>query len=471
MEQIHSLDDGEVTKIRRHLLPAVTLLLVFLLMAFVRWPGALPYGSDSDEHWLVAKTLMERGGFAVDHLHGTKYPPAISALLVLFASLGFNAPWAMIFVNAALVLLSALFLYYLVAQTSSRTAAWIGAVFLLSNTVLWNAAYLLIAEPLFLFLMIGVLFLSLSARAMSRHRILAGVLLASACVMTRAVGVAAAVTLSLVFLFIEGHRLDLRTAASRLVLLVIPLAMLGLYAIWQAGYGAHPTGYAETFFLADPFDASRGTVDLYGFLQRTVATSGAALTDVATTLATPYDGLCAHLAGASLLVIAAFSKDRRHLLVIAFYMFPYLALIAVWPYRELRFAIPLLPIAALGVASIAGYRSAGAHCWLCRRNPAGDLPRRDFRRQDADRGHERPDRTNSHASVFCRIGDVEQQQCPDRRANGIVRLPGAYSSTGEAGAAHVLQQRCGLPSRLPSQAASKVVRRISQYDRFARQLC
>jgi hypothetical protein len=107
------------SRLQCHALAISIIIALYALAACLRWTGQLPYGSDSDEHLLVARTWIQTGHFAVGDLHGTKYPPLISSLLILFTQLHAEPGWSIIILNYALILASALLLYALAASRVS----------------------------------------------------------------------------------------------------------------------------------------------------------------------------------------------------------------------------------------------------------------------------------------------------------------------------------------------------------------
>jgi hypothetical protein len=120
-----------------------------------------------------------------------------------------------------------------------------------------------------------------------------------------------------------------------------------------APHPEHTTGYARTFMLVDPTDATAGRSSLLGLLERIPDRAHLVLRDVEMALVgqqvpRPWSWL---LVGALLAagIWALRSNAPRRTYVLAF-VAVWLPAMAVWPYSSVRFQLPLLPIAAVGVA-------------------------------------------------------------------------------------------------------------------------
>jgi len=149
----------------KHKLFVALLLLAFLSCAILRWSGELPYGSDTDEHLLVAQTMLQTGQFSVRNIHGTKYPPIISGIIMLFSLVGLDSSSSMIFANCFFILSAILLFYWYVCE--EYRIFWLGefaALYIMSNIILWNSVHLIIADSLFFFFVTVVLLLSLHFR-------------------------------------------------------------------------------------------------------------------------------------------------------------------------------------------------------------------------------------------------------------------------------------------------------------------
>jgi hypothetical protein len=131
------------------------------------------------------------------------------------------------------------------------------------------------------------------------------------------------------------------------------LALTAGMAALGAPHPEHTTGYARTFMLVDPTDATAGRSSLLGLLERIPDRAHLVLRDVEMALVgqqvpRPWSWL---LVGALLAagIWALRSNAPRRTYVLAF-VAVWLPAMAVWPYSSVRFQLPLLPIAAVGVA-------------------------------------------------------------------------------------------------------------------------
>lgn len=340
---------------RKHALPLGILLLFFIALVYISWIRFLPYGSDTDEHLLVAKTMIESGKFAVGDMHGTKFPPMVSLLLILFELLGLNAASVMIMANTFFVLLSTIIFYYLTSQFFNRWAALLGAIFLLSNITIWRSAFLIIGDVLFLLLVVLVILSALEINNRKWTIIILSVFVAVTSVMTRSVGIALAVVLFVSLLFADPNDKKITSFLRSLPILIIPMILLGLYSFWQSQYGVHPTGYAYVFSLVDPYDASKGTLDVYQFFARTKEGLMLTIESVSNALTLPSMEGVLGICIATLLIFAALFSAKKHLLVVGTFTLIYFLILVFWPYKGVRFAIPLIPIGAFGVTAIVDY--------------------------------------------------------------------------------------------------------------------
>jgi len=336
------------------------LIVVFLCIAAMRWTDQPPIGTDNDEHLIVARTFARTGHFSVADVHATKYPPLISSIAVLFQSLGLNVPVSMVVMNYLAVLASSLALYCFVLRSNGiGMFSLLPAVYLMTNTVLWSSASEIIADALCFLLVTVVLLLALIAEEWTLRTTLLATLLAFLATMARSIGIVAVFPLAASVI-----SSDLRRGRSfpykRLALLgLLPLASLALFMIYQARFGPHPTGYVETFLLDDPYDASKGSLTLSGFLGRTIRGCVGSVRDLRDLTVFPAWAGLFSFALPLVLFIFALGRDRKRIFVLCSFVLPYLAVVCLWPYKMPRFVLPLLPIAALGVAGAvaSGLRS------------------------------------------------------------------------------------------------------------------
>ena len=123
-----------------------------------------------------------------------------------------------------------------------------------------------------------------------------------------------------------------------------------------APYPEHTTGYARTFFLVDPTDATAGRAALLGLVGRLADRAHLVLRDLEVALVGAgvtrpwaWIGVVVLLAAG---VWATWGVASRRAFVVAF-VAVWLPAMALWPYSSVRFQLPLVPLAALGVGRLA----------------------------------------------------------------------------------------------------------------------
>jgi hypothetical protein len=134
------------------------------------------------------------------------------------------------------------------------------------------------------------------------------------------------------------------------------LAVTAVTALLVGPHREHTTGYARTFWLADPTDATRGRIGLFDLPERLADRAHLVLADleaavVGAHVARPWSWLLVGLLLAGGLRAVWGDRARRaHVLSLLAIWLPAMA---VWPYASVRFQLPLVPIAALGVGWLA----------------------------------------------------------------------------------------------------------------------
>lgn len=328
--------------------------------ALLRWSGTAPFGSDNDEYRLVAEELLRSGRPLVAGVEATKYPLGYPLLLALLDLVGLPVTRAALALNVGLVVgLGAL----TVALTRSlgRVAAVPAAVYAVGGAGLWGSVFVTMPDVAFLVAFAAVAWWL--TRVAATRDVWVLVALVVAATLLKSVGLIVGLAASLALLTAPQLR-RLAWAPG-----VAALAVTVAAAASTAPHPEHTTGYARTFFLVDPTDAQAGEVSVIGLLQRLPDRAHLVLRDVEVAVVGP------HLVRpwSWLLVVAVLAagawavwyRPPLRMFTLAFLVI-WLPAMALWPYSSVRFELPLVVIAALGVGRLA----AAA---LCRGGPWGGL--------------------------------------------------------------------------------------------------
>jgi hypothetical protein len=341
----------------------VALVLAFLLFTLLRWPGQLPYGSDTDEHLLVARTMLETGHFTVRDIHGTKYPPVISGLIIIFYLVGLDSGFFMVLANCCFLLsVSLLWSWYIRKQYNNNWLGGIVALYIMSNVILWDSVHLIIADTLFVFFVTIVLLISLQFEQWKWQHVLFALVVVIVASMVRSVGVVLSVPIIISIWESKNWKLNRFSIISATLIGCSPFVALMLYMLYQKQFGTHPTGYLETFLLLDPYDSSKGVVTWYGFFGRTYNHAISTAIDIGRTIVSDLPAISStiqllYFIFAVIIIIASCIRSRRQMSIILSFVFAYSAILSLWPYSGARFALPFIPVAALGLAEICSYIS------------------------------------------------------------------------------------------------------------------
>lgn len=320
---------------------------VVVAWALLRWSGTAPFGSDNDEYRLVAEELLRSGRPLVAGVEATKYPPGYPLLLALLDLVGLPVTRAALALNVGLVVgLGAL----AVALTRSlgRVAAVPAAVFAVGGAGLWGSVFVTMPDVAFLVAFAAVAWWL--TRVAATRDVWVLVALVVAATMLKSVGLLIGLAASLALLTApQLRRLAWAPGAAALAVTVAAAAS-------TAPHPEHTTGYARTFFLVDPTDAQAGEVSVIGLLQRLPDRAHLVLRDVEVAVVGP------HLVRpwSWLLVVAVLAAGAWavwHRPPIRVFMLAFLVIwlpaMALWPYSSVRFELPLVVIAALGVGRLA----------------------------------------------------------------------------------------------------------------------
>ncbi len=134
------------------------------------------------------------------------------------------------------------------------------------------------------------------------------------------------------------------------------VGVTGIMAVLNLPFVEHTTGYARTFFLVQATDAAAGDASLLDIAGRLFTRADLVLQDVGFAVIgfdvpTPWSWLLAlPLVAAGVWAMRGELPRRAYVLT---YLGVSLPALAVWPYSSVRFQLPLVPIAALGVGWLA----------------------------------------------------------------------------------------------------------------------
>ncbi|MFB3882909.1 MAG: hypothetical protein ACE149_16715 [Armatimonadota bacterium] len=369
---------GELPAQQRRLAVAI-IILVFLAVTAMWWTRLPPIGTDCDEHLIVARTFLRTGHFSVADVHGTKYPPLLSSIAILFQVLGLNVPLALVALNYLLILATALVLWrFLVKDGRIGLLSLLPVIYLLTNTVLWDSAKEIIADTILFFLTAVALLFALRVERWSVRATLLASLIAFLATMSRSIGLVVIVPLACSMIWDRRTRGQTPPYGGLALLAVPAVAALLLFMHYESRFGSHTTGYLETFLLNDPFDASKGRLTFASFLTRTLRGCLDSFRDLRDL--TVYPSCAGAFSYALPLVLLGFAclprpasasasaagarfglrdSDKRRILLLCSFALAYLAVSCLWPYKGARFVLPLLLLGAIGVN--------GALAWGMRR--------------------------------------------------------------------------------------------------------
>lgn len=336
--------------------PAALLVAAVAVLGVARWTGQVPFGSDNDEYQLVARQLVHLEAPVVAGVEGTKYPLGYPAVLATIDAVGLPVVDTALALNVALVGAAAA-LAGLAARHLGPTAAIAAAGTVLVCRPLWAATQSTMPDVA-LTAVVAAAIVVVAARAP-----VAGLTaLAVAATALKSVGLllGLAATAAVLWQLSDTRR---RSAAKepirvRVGAAALPagaaLAVAGATALLVGRHPEHTTGYARTFWLEDPYDAAAGDASLAEVARRIPGRIDLVLDDAARALwgdlvhGPPAWALTLGLVAAG--VAAARTATARTFLA-AFVVLD-LAALAVWPYSSVRFGLPLVPVAALGVGGL-----------------------------------------------------------------------------------------------------------------------
>jgi hypothetical protein len=321
-------------------------LLVVAVWAAVRWSGTAPFGSDNDEYRLVAEALLAGDGPVVAGVEATKYPLGYPLLLALVDLASLPVTTVALVANVVLVAVLGLVVARVCRSVGRRGGAVPAAVYAVGGAGLWGSVF--VTMPDLAFVVAAAVVLWWVGRVRSTRDVWLLVALVALATSLKSVGLLVALAASLALLAAPAAARRLAWAPA-----TASLALTAAMAALGAGHPEHTTGYARTFLLVDPTDAAAGRSSLLGLLERIPDRAHLVLRDVEMAVVgqqvpRPWSWLLVTV----LLVAGTWalrSVATRRAYVVAFIAL-WLPAMAVWPYSSVRFQLPLVPIAAVGVA-------------------------------------------------------------------------------------------------------------------------
>jgi hypothetical protein len=347
------------------------------VLAFLRYSGQPPFGSDYDEYRLVARTILEQGVPTVDGIEATKYPIGYPIILGVAGKSGFPIVWVGVGFNLLLTAATAV-LAWGTARTlgaefdRSDEFKWlpaamgiVAALLVVASPWPWRASYGLTPDVILMFITASAFawFLRLPSvqwrgdcRKLSAKEFEPGPWTVAG---LTGIGVVAAV-MKTAGLILAG--------AAALALLGYPqvrrwfwlpvgsaFAVTALQHFWKLEYSEHTTGYLATFWLRDPYDASEGEIVVAELPTRMFDQSWSVLVDLGRASLGPHvDPTLAVIVMLVFLGVLIASVRGRRWIVVAYLIGTVLVLMA-WPFRSPRFGLPLIPLVAVGGGMLLGW--------------------------------------------------------------------------------------------------------------------
>ena len=330
-------------------------LVVIAGWAVLRWSGTWPFGSDNDEYRLVASELLRSGRPVVAGVEGTKYPLGYPLVLALLDVVGLPVTRAALALNLGLVVGLAAVVVALTRSLGQRVAAVPAAVYAVGGAGLWGSVFVTMPDLAFLVAFAAVAWQITRLRCSRDVWSLVALVVVATLLKSVGVLVGLAATLAL----LTSPRLRRLAWAPAAAAGLVTLAT----GVLTAPHPEHTTGYARTFFLVDPTDAAAGELSALGLVRRLPDRAHLVLRDAEVAVAGQHLGRpWSWLLVAALLAAGAWATWRRPALraFVLGFLAIWLPAMAVWPYSSVRFQLPLVVVAALGVGRLAAEAVARA---------------------------------------------------------------------------------------------------------------
>lgn len=344
-----SQPDEPVRRSGAGLVAALAVLAVaVVVLGAASWTGVAPFGSDNDEYRLVARQLLHLDGPVVAGVEGTKYPVGYPAVLAVMDAAGLPPVRAALALNVVLLGVAAA-LTGLVARHRGAVAAVAAGGVVLVARPLWVATQSTMPDVALTAVVAGTLAL-LAASSPARRLAIGLAALAVVATALKSVGLLLGLAASASLLW---HHRGTKERAWLLAPAASALAVTAVTALVVGRYPEHTTGYARTFWLVDPFDASAGDASTADVARRLPERLDLVLDDAARALwGDLVHGWPAWMLTVALLTAGAVAgrTPLARTLLAGFVVLDLVAL-AIWPYSSVRFGMPLVPIAALGAGA------------------------------------------------------------------------------------------------------------------------
>jgi hypothetical protein len=319
------------------------LALAAVVLTWIRWAGPAPFGSDNDEYRMLANSLWWHAAPTVAGVEASKYPFGYSLFIGLPARLGLPITGTALVLNAVIAGIVVLLVYF----TSRRlgvVAALVAAAAILTSPELRTAAYTVMPDAAVALVVIGAFAWLLRRPSVYDPWVLATFAFAAS--MLKSLALTLGIALAAALLTRGTQR---RWALAPLAGGLLPF---GLVALVNRGHHAASTGYAATFWLRDPGDASIGRIGLG-------ALPGRIWHELPHALAEPGYALFGHHLGlwptvaifVALLGVAAAALPRWRLPLITIWL-AHTLLLSAWNFRSDRFGLSLAPLGAVGVGAL-----------------------------------------------------------------------------------------------------------------------
>lgn len=336
---------------------AVLLALHALLAWLTRVPGIMT-GQDDAKYLLLGRALRHfsyREAWVADHTIHAQYPPGFPAFLAVVGAVVDDRFAWLVAANIAVSVAALYLTWRLVRERWSDGLALCVLAALAFNPLIVGQAGVLMSESLFMLLSVSALVL-LAAEAPGRGRLAAAGALAIAAALTRSAGIP-------ILAAVAGLWLLQRRWKAAAAFLAASAVTVGGWLYWtvraaSVNADSYVRGAAETFHRLE----TRGTGFL-SHLSSRIADTFAVMVPLALAMpgipGTIVDNVL--VTGLAMLGLAAglvvlWKKWRAA----ALYLIGAFGLIALWPWTDTRFFVPLAPLLVpallAGLAALAGLR-------------------------------------------------------------------------------------------------------------------
>jgi hypothetical protein len=342
-------------------------IIVIILLYALNLTGRLSSGGDDANYIVLAKALASGHGYRlISHPNEpaeTQYPPLLPFLLlpvVKFFPQNYLIPKIipLLFAFASILALSRLLKVYLPQQEAK--AQWLLLCAAVSPMVIYYSTQVL-SEPLFYFFSLLTLYIALRFEGRENIWILLILaILAAAAYYSRSIGLSLILSLSLLYLIKKRYK----------SFLIISLFMLALILPWIIRNSlAGGNGYVSSFFLVNPYDLDSGTITFIGFVKRffmnAIRYSGKVVPDLLfypwLAKINPYNPfkIALGLLFSFLMALGFYRSIRTRLSILNMYGLIYFLFCLLWPWYDVRFLMPLLPLILLfivqGIGVVIGF--------------------------------------------------------------------------------------------------------------------